>query len=65
MCIYINTNVEIRNFAKLLYEQTGAVYLTAYRNEADAINEYHVAQHKLTDSTYTEFEYKENKQVIR
>ena len=57
---YINTNVEIRNFAKLLYEQTGAVYLTAYRNEVDAINEYHVAQHKLTDSTYTELEYKEN-----
>ena len=57
---YINTNVEIRNFAKLLYEQTDAVYLTAYRNEVDAINEYHVAQHKLTDSTYTEFEYKEN-----
>lgn len=26
----------------------------------DAINEYHVAQHKLTDSTYTELEYKEN-----
>ena len=46
---YINTIVEIRNFAKLLYEQTGAVYLTAYRNEVDAINEYHVAQHKLTD----------------
>ncbi len=40
---YINTNVEIRNFAKLLYEQTGAVYLTAYRNEVDAINkEYHL-----------------------
>ena len=62
---YINTNVEIRNFAKLLYEQTDAVYLTAYRNEVDAINEYHAAQHKLTDSTYTELEYKENKQVIR
>ena len=62
---YINTIVEIRNFAKLLYEQTGAVYLTAYRNEVDAINEYHVAQHKLTDSMYTELEYKENKQVIR
>ena len=61
---YINTNVEIRNFAKLLYEQTGAVYLTAYRNEVYAINEYHVAQHKLTDSMYTELEYKENKQVI-
>ena len=62
---YINTNVEIRNFAKLLYEQTGAVYLTAYRNEVDVINEYHVAQHKLTDSMYTKLEYKENKQVIR
>ena len=62
---YINTIVEIRNFAKLLYEQTGAVYLTAYRNEVDAINEYPVAQHKLTDSMYTELEYKEIKQVIR